>query len=78
MVRGRTGSQADLGAKGHGWSRAGTDLRSVLTPEVSCIPSTKPSELLRPRGCDLAQGLAVCCKNLVDLAAPWARVKGSG
>lgn len=53
-------------AKGHGWSRAGRDLRSVLTPEgavVSCIPSTKPSELLRLQGCGLAQGPAICCKT---------------
>lgn len=62
MVQGCAGSQADLGAKGRGCSRAGRELRSVLTPEggvVSCIPSAKPSELLTPRGCDLGQGMAV-------------------
>lgn len=77
MVQRCTGNQADLGAKEHGWSRACMELRMVLTPEggaVSCIPSTKPSELLRPPGCNLA----LCCQNLLAHAAPWARLKGSG
>lgn len=81
MVQGCAGSHADLGAKGHSWTRAGTELGSGLTPEVgvaSCTPSTKPSELLRPWGFSLAQGLSMCYKNLLDLAGPRARVKGSG
>lgn len=36
-MQGCAGSQAELGAKGHGWSRASTELRSVLTPEGGVV-----------------------------------------
>lgn len=42
-MQGCAGSQAELGAKEHGWSRASAELRSVLTPEggvVSCWKAT--------------------------------------
>lgn len=42
-MQGCTGSQAELGAKGHGWSRASAELRSVLTPEGGVVSRWKVS-----------------------------------